>query len=392
VIIYIHGFGSHGNGSKAKIFREYFHSIGEDFIAPSLSYVPELAIQTLEELIRSYHGDVYLIGSSLGGFYATYLSQKPEVKKVVLINPATKPMKTLRRALGDAPNFYDGSSFKWNDKHLEMLTQYEYYLPHGSWELEKFFVLLQKEDDVLDYKDAELKYNGAELIIENAGSHSFDGIERHFEAIRRFFEVGNQFKHTTKVKGVGLELEELAKRSGDLYYDNLAYFLEELSKKIGSDAKADRERGRVKLAISLENSASLLEQSSKEMTNAWDKCKIPTLEWMIENGFNKHDFDSGILSQEIANEYVRRTRWDIASMVDHDTRDDLANFDDEFVQQMLGVFKDKGRAYIEYLKTYLKVITYSDFPPLELPQSQVFIKEKCEKYGFLDEFRRYFRI
>jgi len=51
MIIYIHGFGSHGYGSKAKIFREYFISIREDFIAPSLSYVPELAIRTLEELI-----------------------------------------------------------------------------------------------------------------------------------------------------------------------------------------------------------------------------------------------------------------------------------------------------------------------------------------------------
>ena len=187
MIIYIHGFGSHGYGSKAKVFREYFKRIGEDFIAPSLSYVPELAIQTLEELISSYHGEVYLIGSSLGGYYATYLSQMPEVKKVVLINPATQPMEILSRALGDAPNFYDNSTFSWKQEHLDMLKKYEYYLPNGSYELEKFFVLLQKGDEVLDYKDAQEKYEGAEVIIENGGSHSFDGIERHFEAIREFF-------------------------------------------------------------------------------------------------------------------------------------------------------------------------------------------------------------
>jgi len=187
MIIYIHGFGSSGYGSKAKLFREYFTSIGEDFIAPSLSYVPELAIQTLEELIKSCHGDVYLIGSSLGGYYATYLSQMPEVKKVVLINPATKPTETLKRALGDAPNFYDGSSFSWNQKHLEMLKEYDYYLPNGSKELEKFFVLLQKGDEVLNYTDAQKKYEGAKVIIEDGGSHSFDNIERYFEEIRAFF-------------------------------------------------------------------------------------------------------------------------------------------------------------------------------------------------------------
>ena len=63
MVIYIHGFGGSGEGSKAKAFREYFKAIGEDFIAPSLSYVPQLAIQTLEELIESYHGDIYLVGS-----------------------------------------------------------------------------------------------------------------------------------------------------------------------------------------------------------------------------------------------------------------------------------------------------------------------------------------
>ena len=391
MVIYIHGFGSHGYGSKAKVFREYFKSISEDFIAPSLSYVPELAIQTLEELIESYHGEVYLIGSSLGGYYATYLSQMPQVKKVVLINPATKTMETLSRALGFAPNFYDDSSFLWSQNHLKMLEQYDYYLPHGSWELEKFLVLLQKGDELLDYYDAEEKYENAKVIVEDGGSHSFDGIERHLENIRVFFAVGNSFKHTTKVKGVGFELDELAKHVGDLYYDNLAFFLEELSQKITSDALADKKRGRVKLAQNLSQSASLLQQSSKEMTNAWDKCKIPTLHWMLDYGFNKHDFNIGILEDEIANAFAQRSRWDNVSFDDHTTRHDLANFDDNFTQEMLGVFEEKGKAYIVYLKAYLKVIAYGDFYPENVPESQEFIKQKCEEFGFLDEFEKYYR-
>ena len=209
MIIYIHGFGSHGYGSKAKIFREYFDSIEEDFIAPSLSCVPKLAIQTLEELIKSYHDDVYLIGSSLGGFYATYLSELPQVKKVVLINPATKPMETLRRALGDAPNFYDGSSYSWKTEHLEMLEQYI----TDSLEFKKFFVLLQKGDEILDYRDAKEKYKGSEVIIEEGGSHSFKNIERYLENIRRFFEV----KHTT---------QRYELYSTKIYKDSLAFALQ----------------------------------------------------------------------------------------------------------------------------------------------------------------------
>jgi len=291
MVIYIHGFGSSGFGGKATEFRKYFKSIGEDFIAPTLSYVPKLAVETLKELIASYHGDVYLIGSSLGGYYAAYLSQFPEVKKVVLINPATKPTQTLQRYIGDAPNYFDNSTFKWTKEHLEMLKEYDYQPPANSQELEKFLLLLQKGDEVLDYKDAQDKFDGAKLIIEEGGNHSFDKIDRHFERIRAFFEIGDFFKHTTKVKGVGLELEELANRTGDLYYDNLAHFLESLSKKIANDAKADRARGRVKLAKNLENTALFLDKSSKEIFKAWEVCKIPTFNWMQKNGFNKHDFD-----------------------------------------------------------------------------------------------------
>ena len=84
--IYIHGFSGSGEGAKAKLFREYFKDKKEGFIAPSLSYIPELVIKTLEELIESYNSDVTLIGSSLGGYYAIYLSQKYSLK-TVLLNP-----------------------------------------------------------------------------------------------------------------------------------------------------------------------------------------------------------------------------------------------------------------------------------------------------------------
>ena len=75
IIIYIHGFGSCGLGNKANLFKTYFSS---NFITPSLSYVPKLAITSLEEIISLYK-NVYLIGSSLGGYYATYLSQKKKL-------------------------------------------------------------------------------------------------------------------------------------------------------------------------------------------------------------------------------------------------------------------------------------------------------------------------
>ena len=181
MIIYIHGFGSSGYGAKAKQFREYFKD--EAFIAPSLSYIPELAIKTLEELIESYNGKVTLIGSSLGGFYSIYLAQKYNLK-AVLINPSIFPYITLKKVLGDAPSFYDDSSFFWKESHIEMLKNYVV----DEVNQKNFMLLVQKGDETLDFNEAVNKLPDSTLIIEDGGSHSFDAIERHFDKIREFIK------------------------------------------------------------------------------------------------------------------------------------------------------------------------------------------------------------
>ena len=187
--IYIHGFGSSGQGGKAVQFREYFTDIGEPFIAPSLSYVPELAMSTLEELIASYD-DVTLVGSSLGGYYSIYLANKYALK-CVLINPAVQSSKTLKRAVdlaGVAKNFYDDSSFSWNASHLEMLKKYAV----DDVQKGKYLLLLQKGDDVLDYREALSKIPSATLVLEEGGTHPFEAVERHFELIRSFLLEENK--------------------------------------------------------------------------------------------------------------------------------------------------------------------------------------------------------
>ena len=183
MIIYIHGFGSSGQGGKAVQFREYFKSIGEPFIAPSLSYVPELAMSTLEELVDSYD-DVTLIGSSLGGYYAIYLAEKYGLK-CVLINPAVASSRTLKQAIclsGMAKNYYDDSQFTWDESYVEMLKKYQTSeVSYGT-----YMLLLQKGDDVLDYREVIEKIPKATLILEEGGSHPYDAIERHFASIESF--------------------------------------------------------------------------------------------------------------------------------------------------------------------------------------------------------------
>ena len=182
MVIYIHGFGSSGYGGKATQFREHYKTKEEVFIAPSLSYIPELAIKTLEEIIESYDGEIKLIGSSLGGFYSIYLSSKYNLK-AVLINPSIYPYKTLAKVLGNAPSFYDDSTFTWLPSHVESLKKYEVL----SVDDNNFMLLTQKGDETLNFQEGVNKLPKCHLVIEEGGSHGFDGIERHFEKVEIFF-------------------------------------------------------------------------------------------------------------------------------------------------------------------------------------------------------------
>lgn len=184
MIIYIHGFGSSGISSKATILKENLKEF-DDLIAPSLSYVPNLAIDTLNQIIFSYkkYEDVYLVGTSLGGYYATYLSEYFNIP-AVLINPAVNPTKTLRKlTLLGGVNHYDKSRFTWSLDYLEQLKQFD--IKNVSYK--NYMLLLQKGDKVLDYKEAVEKFRDSKIIIEDGGTHRFENIENHIESMIDFF-------------------------------------------------------------------------------------------------------------------------------------------------------------------------------------------------------------
>jgi hypothetical protein len=184
MIIYIHGFGGSGQGSKATVLREKMQSYG--YIAPSLSTVPELAISTLSELIESFqkYEPVYLIGSSLGGYYSIYLADKYKIP-AVLINPAIKPYETLQMALGYPQKFYDLSTCEWRASHLQMLKNIDV----SSLDPIHYYLLVQKGDELLDYRDAINKLPEVKQVVEEVGDHGFVGIERHLDTILDFFSI-----------------------------------------------------------------------------------------------------------------------------------------------------------------------------------------------------------
>lgn len=185
MLLYIHGFGSSGFSKKAQELRAHFGE--EEIMAPSLSYIPKLALSTLEEILyqlRKCEREIALVGSSLGGYYATYLAERFDLK-AVLVNPSVTPYRTLASHLGPNHSYYDFSDYEWVQSHIDSLKTYEVEKITPS----RYLVLLQKGDEVLDYREAAAKYSGARVLIEEGGSHSFEAFASTFATIEAFLSL-----------------------------------------------------------------------------------------------------------------------------------------------------------------------------------------------------------
>jgi predicted esterase YcpF (UPF0227 family) len=185
VVIYLHGFLSSPQSQKATQTFEFVRANYPDLIfeLPQLANYPKDAEAIIEQLVIKHKGKkLRFIGSSLGGFLATYMVEKYS-GKAVLINPAVRPFELLVDFLGEHINPYTQQSFLLENKHIDELRQLDTATlkPRSD-----YWVLLQTADETLDYRQAETKYQDYKLSIEQGGDHSFKDFYRFLPDIFRF--------------------------------------------------------------------------------------------------------------------------------------------------------------------------------------------------------------
>lgn len=180
-ILFLHGFGSCGEGNKSTDLKRYFGTI--NVLSPNLPYAPQDAIAFIESLLKDEKIDT-IIGSSLGGFYATYFAEKYAMK-AILLNPSTQPWDTLSEYVGWQNRFCDEEVFEFKSIYLEQLLTLEVDVKNGS-----YLVLLQSDDEVLDYTKAQSLYNKHKVIVEHGGNHRFENIDAYMSMIEKFRKLG----------------------------------------------------------------------------------------------------------------------------------------------------------------------------------------------------------
>jgi predicted esterase YcpF (UPF0227 family) len=189
-IVYLHGFRSSPASRKARVLADAVAElpipVRPNLRVPELTDGPAAAIAAVLDLVHGIdRWKLSFVGSSLGGFYATHLAERLDAK-AVLVNPAVRPYEDLRPYIGVQTNLYTGAEFEVTERHFDELRS---LVVARISRPERFLLLAQAGDEVLDYRDAVRFYGGAWQWLQGGGDHAFVGFETVLPALLRFCGV-----------------------------------------------------------------------------------------------------------------------------------------------------------------------------------------------------------
>jgi len=186
-VVYLHGLNSSPASVKAAALGTAIAALADrerpEYCVPQLSHPPATAMRAVRGWIEARQANsLALVGSSLGGFYATHLAERYGAK-AVLINPTVRPYENLTSYLGLQRNLYTGEEYELTREHLVELLALKIEritLP------ERYFLLTQTGDDILDWREAVEFYGGAWQSVRGGGDHAFEHFDHEIPAILRF--------------------------------------------------------------------------------------------------------------------------------------------------------------------------------------------------------------
>lgn len=186
-LIYLHGFLSSPCSAKAQELARHADSGGRApaIVIPALPDTPAAALGAAEAAVADAvaGGPVALVGSSMGGFYATVLAERYGLR-AVLVNPSVHPHRRLQRYYGWHTNPYTGAVARIGP---DAAAELEAMAP-AAIDPARYWLLVQTGDETLDYREAVALYAGARHTVEPGGNHRFIGFNRHLPEIFNFLQ------------------------------------------------------------------------------------------------------------------------------------------------------------------------------------------------------------
>jgi predicted esterase YcpF (UPF0227 family) len=185
MILYLHGFRSSPKSFKARVMSERLRALDcfDQLICPQLSSSPVEAIDLALTLVERYPADqLTIVGSSLGGYYATWMAERLGCR-AVLINPAVAPLQSLEKYVGVTTQYHSDEPFEFTFDNMEELRALA--VP-AITRPERYFLLAASGDEVLDYRTMVAHYAGARQHLIDGSDHAISEFPQYVDEVLAF--------------------------------------------------------------------------------------------------------------------------------------------------------------------------------------------------------------
>ncbi|BBB68760.1 hypothetical protein UNDYM_4507 [Undibacterium sp. YM2] len=185
MILYLHGFRSSPDSYKARVMLAHMAKLGrsEEIACPDLSPSPALAIQQAEALLAGHQAeDICIIGSSLGGYYATWLAEKYGCK-AILLNPAVKPPRDLESYVGVTTYYHSDRVFEFKAEYMAELRA---LAVEQISQPERYFLIAATGDEVLDWREMVAHYPQARQFVIEGSDHGIAEFADYLDQVMDF--------------------------------------------------------------------------------------------------------------------------------------------------------------------------------------------------------------
>ena len=191
-LLYLHGFRSSPQSTKARMTAAWVQAQRPDltWCCPQLPASPRAAMALVMDLIDGHHtahtpwpdGQYAVIGSSLGGFYATAVAQRTGCR-AVLLNPAINPARDLVKYIGELDAWHSDERLHFDAAFIDELHD---LTPMLLTDLARYFAVIAKGDEVLDWQEMTARYAGCAIKLLADSNHALTDYAEHLPAVADF--------------------------------------------------------------------------------------------------------------------------------------------------------------------------------------------------------------
>jgi len=188
-LLYLHGFRSSPKSFKAQRLHAWLaaHRPDVQWWCPQLPPSPREAMALVREGTTGWPaGTSAVLGSSLGGFYATVMAEATGWP-AVLLNPAIDPARDLAAYVGEMTAFHSPEEhFFFRSEYVDELRQ---MAPGPITRAERYFAVIAKGDEVLDWREMSACYPGTPMRLLEGSDHGLSDFDDHLPHILKFLQL-----------------------------------------------------------------------------------------------------------------------------------------------------------------------------------------------------------